>query len=111
MAGMINKLSSTSGESIAETLVAVLIAALALLMLAGTINSASRIITRSQQELSNYYSVNNQMTDYGEKLNTCKITVTDSGSLISETWETEPYRKLTSTDSKIIGDHNLVTFG
>ena len=109
MAGMINKLSSTSGESIAETLVAVLIAALALLMLAGTINSASRIITRSQQELSNYYSVNNQMTDYGEK--PCKITVTGSGSLISETWETEPYRELTSTDSKIIGDHNLVTFG
>lgn len=55
----LNKLKSNSGESIAETLVAVLIAALALLMLAGTINTSSNLITTSQENMSDYYAKNN----------------------------------------------------
>ena len=56
------KLKSNTGESIAETLVAVLIAAFALLMLAGTINTASSLITKSQDTLDEYYRANNAMT-------------------------------------------------
>lgn len=55
------KLKSRSGESIAETLVAVLIAAFGLLMLAGTINSASNLITNSKKKLSEYYEANNTL--------------------------------------------------
>ena len=58
---LIRKLRSTSGESIAETLVAVLIAAFALLMLAGTINSASNIIMTSKTTLDSYYMINNNL--------------------------------------------------
>ncbi len=58
---LLNKLKSNSGESITETLVAVLIAALALLMLAGTVNTASNLITQSQDKLTEYYSLNNEI--------------------------------------------------
>ncbi len=58
---MTRKLKSRSGESIAETLVAVLIAAFGLLMLAGTINSASNLITNSKKKLSEYYEANNTL--------------------------------------------------
>lgn len=59
----LNKLKSNSGESIAETLVAVLIAAFALLMLAGTINTSSNLITRSQETMNDYYAKNNAVEE------------------------------------------------
>ena len=49
------KIRSQSGESIGETLVALLISSLALVMLAGAVSSASNIITRSNQVMSDYY--------------------------------------------------------
>ena len=59
------KLRDKSGESIAETLVAVLIAAFALLMLAGTVNTSTNLVLKSQKILSDskdgYYVKNNAM--------------------------------------------------
>lgn len=52
------KLSSNAGESIAETMVAVLIAALALTMLAAAIYSATNIINLSRTKLNNYFDAN-----------------------------------------------------
>jgi hypothetical protein len=49
------KLKSQSGESISETLVAVLIAALALTMLAMAISSSLGIVTQAREKLDNYY--------------------------------------------------------
>ena len=63
---LLKKLKSNSGESIAETLVAVLIAALALLMLAGTINTASRLITTSKTKLDAYYKENNALSEHSD---------------------------------------------
>ena len=56
---ILKKLSSQSGESIGETLVALLIAALALTMLAGAVSSAMNIVTRSKKSMDDYYTVNN----------------------------------------------------
>lgn len=53
-----NKLRSRAGESISETLVALLISALALVMLAGAIGASSRIVTRSRTQLKKYYNGN-----------------------------------------------------
>ena len=53
---MLKKLRSTAGESIGETLVALLISALALVMLAGAVSSASNIITRSNDAMNDYYT-------------------------------------------------------
>lgn len=49
------KLHSRAGESIAETLIALLISALALVMLAGAITSAAKIIRRSDEVMDAYY--------------------------------------------------------
>ena len=49
------KLHSNAGESIGETLIAVLISALALVILAGAIGAASRIITRSNTAVKLHY--------------------------------------------------------
>lgn len=76
---MLKKLRSKSGESIAETLVAVLIAALALLMLAGTINTASRLITRSKTALEAYYKENNKLSEHSSSSGRNIVTVS-SGS-------------------------------
>lgn len=48
------KLRGRAGESIAETLIATLIAALALVMLAGAVASAANMITGSKDALSKY---------------------------------------------------------
>lgn len=49
------KLHSRAGESIGETLVAVLISALALVILAGAIGAATRIVTRSNAAVKTHY--------------------------------------------------------
>ena len=54
------KLKNQAGESLAETLVSLLIAALALVMLAGAISSASGVIIKSRDKLDKYYSANEE---------------------------------------------------
>ena len=49
------KIHNQAGESIGETLVALLISALALMILAGAIGAATRIITRSNTAVKEYY--------------------------------------------------------
>lgn len=57
--GKVNsKLKGNSGESITETLVALLIASLALVMLAATINAVSNMVLRTRDKLKNYYAAN-----------------------------------------------------
>ena len=60
------KLKSRAGESIGETLVALLISAMALLMLAGAVSSGMSVVTRSNAVLKSYYEINNKVVE-GEK--------------------------------------------
>lgn len=55
------KLQSRAGESISETLVAMLVAALALTMLAGAITTSRDIIMRTRERLDVYYTAANQL--------------------------------------------------
>ncbi len=48
------KLRGRLGESIAETLIALLISALALMMLAGAVSAAANVITRSRTAMNTY---------------------------------------------------------
>lgn len=57
MTEIFKKIRNNNGESIAETLIALLVAALGLIILASAINSTSRIIT----------SGNNKIKEYNEK--------------------------------------------
>ena len=54
-----SKLKSKAGESIAEVLIALLIAALALTMLASVITTSARIITSSKAAMNAYYQERN----------------------------------------------------
>lgn len=59
MENLKKKLNSQSGESLAETLVSLLIAALALVMLAGAMTTASNVVMKSRDKLggeNGYYS-------------------------------------------------------
>lgn len=58
---VLKKLRSKAGESISETLVSLLIASLALVMLAGAVSSATGMITRSRTKLSKYYKTNDEL--------------------------------------------------
>ena len=71
-----NKLLDHTGESIAETLVALLISALALVMLAAIITSSSNIIKRSRSKLDTYYSGN----EYVAKMETVADTDPEEGT-------------------------------
>ena len=57
----LRKLRSRAGESISETMVSVLIAALSLVMLAGAVTSASNSIAKSKEKLNAYYDVNEML--------------------------------------------------
>ncbi len=61
-ASLSNKLKGNAGESIAEVLIALLIAALALTMLASVISAAAKMITESKEKVSQYYAANDNLT-------------------------------------------------
>ena len=52
------KLHSQSGETIGETLVALLISSLALVMLASMITSTVNLVTKSEAKMNDYYKAN-----------------------------------------------------
>lgn len=73
------KLRGRAGETIAETLVALLISALALLMLAGAVSAGVRIIEQSNNVLYQYYEGNNNLVNYTTPtLPSQPIVITDS---------------------------------
>lgn len=85
------KLKSNSGESIAETLVAVLISAFALLMLAGTVNTASNLITKGQDNLGKYYAANNNLAEHKTSSSYLSISINDSTDAQIETESVKAY--------------------
>lgn len=78
-ANLSKKLKGNAGESLAEVLIALLIAALALTMLASVISSAARMITQSKDTMAKYYMANDALTTH--KTNAESATVIDSGEL------------------------------
>ena len=73
-----NKLRGKAGESIGETLVALLISALALVMLAGAITASARMIKQSEGALADYYSALNDVADHktaGEDGSAITVTI------------------------------------
>lgn len=82
----VQKFCSSKGESIGETLVALLISTLALTMLAGAITTTSNIVKKSREHLGQYYQRNEaeagvvkmSVENDSKKI---KITITESGGL------------------------------
>ena len=57
------RIRSCAGESIAETLIALLVSTVGLMMLAGMINTGAHLITRSRTTLRTYYTENNRLEE------------------------------------------------
>ena len=81
------KLQSRAGESIGETLVSLLIAALALVMLAGAISASSGVIMKSRDKLNDYYSANEEASGV-VKMTSGGSTVTDGITIEDNTSNT-----------------------
>ena len=86
-----NKLRSRSGESISETLVALVISSLALVMLAGAISAASNMVTKTRVKLEKYYAANEYVAkqtgeiasnDPDKALTSKTITIKDGNSIV-----------------------------
>ena len=77
------KLRSRAGESIGETLVALLISSLALLMLAGAVSSAKNVVTTSKQAMTEYYEAGAKLAAHtkndGDNYSSGSITITLNG--------------------------------
>jgi hypothetical protein len=57
------KLKGNAGESLAEVLISLLIAALALTMLASVISTSARIITKSKAMMKDYYDASDELVE------------------------------------------------
>ena len=55
------RLKSNAGETLAEVLISMLIAALALTMLASVISSTARVINRSKEKMNEYYAASDAL--------------------------------------------------
>ena len=75
------KLRGSAGETITETLVALLVAALALVMLAGALTTAFRLITKSTGDLKTYYSEVNSVVNMTNKKDGSVTIESESGDL------------------------------
>lgn len=74
-----SRLRSSRGESIAETLIAVLIATTALTMLAGMISASAHMITKSRTVMQEYYEKNIPLEEKGQASDgTMTMTLTGS---------------------------------
>lgn len=100
------KLNSRAGESISETLVSLLIASLALVMLAGTLTASSGMITKSRAKMKAYYDANEDKTGIVKMLeggNSTNITIADnSGSCKFSQSCKVTYFKNTEFGSKVV---------
>ena len=78
MSAITAKLRGTRGESLTETLVATLIASLALLLLAGAVTTSTRVIDKSRKTIGSYYeektAIQNGTTETSETSMTVTIT-------------------------------------
>ena len=69
------KFRSRAGETIGETLVALLISSLALLMLAGAVSAASRAVQQSKTKIEEYYSADKGMAEQSSTEGTLTVSL------------------------------------
>lgn len=72
---LIKKLKNKKGETIAETLMATLIASLAMLMFAGMVIASKNIIEESNQKIKDYYD------GFSQLISKTEVTTEDMGPI------------------------------
>lgn len=87
MKKILTKLRSSAGESIAETLIALLISALAMMLLAGMISSTNNLVRTSETKMNNYYD-DTQKTTGTADISIQIVETNDSGEEVTGTGST-----------------------
>lgn len=77
---IMNRLHSSVGESLSETLISLLVAALALTMLAGAISSSANVIKKGRNSLNQYYNETEKIVTMSGSGKNGTITIKDSSS-------------------------------
>ena len=80
-----NKIRSNSGESLTETLVALLIAALAVAMLAGAVAAASHMVLSTRDKLDKYYDANDKIVQMSNGGTDAIVKIVDKSGETSST--------------------------
>lgn len=78
------KLRSRTGESIAETLIAVLVIAVAAMLLAGMISATNNMVRQSNDKMNEYYKENAKL-EIIAKTTTSTDTIQISAKVVNET--------------------------
>ena len=79
------KLRQKTGETIAETLVALLVSSIGLLMLAGMLNGSTMMIVRTRKTVGSYYAGNNKLEEKsGDPSGTVNMVFRDEEGKIRE---------------------------
>lgn len=61
-----NKIRSRAGETIAETLIALLVGTLAMMVLAGMISATKDIVETTEEKMNDYYEANSALETFEE---------------------------------------------
>ncbi len=86
---LVAKLRSRAGESLTETLVALLIAALGLVILAGAISSTNSMVQRSKTVMTSYYTANNALEAQSGSKTDLSVSITSFGDYPVEAYSND----------------------
>ena len=107
---MTGKVKSSKGESIAETLIALLISLAGLTMLAYMITSGGKLVMGSKEVLKEYYEANNEVASQNEGSGE-RLTITlapDGGgqeAMAAQTFDAFSYKNETLRKTPVIAYH------
>ena len=73
-----NKITSQKGETLTETLIALLISSIAMVMLAGAITATSHVVDTGQEKMKSYYDANNAMIENSGTSDSGAFTLKDT---------------------------------
>ena len=79
---VLQKLRSSAGETIAETLISLLISALAMVMLAGAISATANMITSSDRKMGQYYENDANLATQTTKKGDLSVEIVSEGITI-----------------------------
>lgn len=109
MKKLLHKLRGQVGESLAETLVAVLVIALAMTILAGMIGAAGNMVKTSEAKMNEYYESNRKLETFSEESGNATVNIMASGEAASTTENIESVT-VGYVINRVFSDHPVVAY-
>ncbi len=107
---MIHKLKSTGGETIAEVLIAGLVAVLGILLFSTMVGASLHILNTAEDAMKEYYSAESSAEDKTEPQGTGTAVITYSGSALNNLTGIGNTDE-NSNDVYLYGNDDVVSYG